>query len=69
MSNRLIGTMIFLVIGLALLPVIAGFVDDLAGTGGQFENTGTGTLINLIPVLYVIGLVTGSVASLAIAKK
>lgn len=69
MINKLIGVMIFLVIGLALLPVVNDFVKDLTGVGKAFENTTTGSLIDLLPILYVIILVAGSVAYVTIRKE
>jgi hypothetical protein len=62
MLNKLIGGLIAGVIGLALLPVLNSFVEDLTGTDGAFEDTTTGTLIDLLPVLFVIILVSGFVA-------
>jgi hypothetical protein len=69
MTNKLIGGLIAIVIGLALLPVVADFVDDLAGSEGTFENTNIGTLIDLIPVLYVIIIVAGVAAYVVTSRK
>lgn len=69
MVNKVIGVMIVLVIGLALLPVVGTFADDLTGTGGQFEATTVGSLIDLLPVLYVIILVAGAVGYIATSRK
>ena len=69
MVSRLIQAMIALVIGLALLPVVNGFVTDLTGVGGDFENTTTGALIDLLPVLYVIILVVAAVSYMAIGRR
>jgi cell division protein FtsX len=69
MTNKLIGGLIAIVIGLALLPVVAGFVDDLTKDGGTFENTNIGTLIELIPVLYVIIIVAGVAAYVVTSRK
>jgi fucose permease len=69
MTNKLIGGLIAIVIGLALLPVVAGFVDDLAGSSGTFANTNIGTLIDLIPVLYVIIIVAGVAAYVVTSRK
>ena len=69
MVSRLIQAMIALVIGLALLPVIVDFVDDLTGTGGVLENTTTGALVDLLPVLYVIILVVAAVSYMAIGRR
>ena len=61
MTNKLITGMITIVIGLALLPVVNNFVTDLTGVGGTFADTTVGTLIDLLPILYVIVLVAGVV--------
>jgi hypothetical protein len=69
MVSKIISVMIALVIGLALLPVVADFTSELTGTGGTFEATTVGSLIDLLPVLYVIILVAGSVAYIATSRK
>ena len=69
MVSRLIQAMIALVIGLALLPVVNGFVTDLTGVGGDFADTTTGALIDLLPVLYVIILVVAAVSYMAIGRR
>lgn len=61
MTNKLITGMITIVIGLALLPVVNNFVTDLTGDGADFAGTTVGTLIDLLPILYVIVLVAGVV--------
>jgi len=69
MVNRLIQAMIALVIGLALLPVVADFAGDLTGVGGALEDTTTGALVDLLPVLYVIILVAGAVGFIATNRR
>ena len=59
MVNKLIQSMIAIVIGLALLPVVVEFVDDLTGTEGALADSASGTLVELLPILYVIILVSG----------
>jgi len=61
MQNKLISGMITIVIGLALLPVINDFVDGLTGDGGALADTTVGSLVDLLPILYVIVLVAGVV--------
>ena len=61
MVNQLIQGMIVIVIGLALLPVINDFVVELTEEGGALEDQTAGTLVELLPVLYVIVLVSGVV--------
>ncbi len=69
MVQKIISVMIALVIGLALLPVVGDFVDGLTGTGMQFESTTVGSLIDLLPVLYVIILVAGAVTYVVISSR
>jgi hypothetical protein len=69
MTNKLIGGLIAIVIGLALLPVVADFVDDLTGNGGTFAESNIGTMIDLIPVLYVIIIVAGVAAYVVTGRK
>jgi triacylglycerol esterase/lipase EstA (alpha/beta hydrolase family) len=69
MTNKLIGGLVAIVIGLALLPVVADFVDDLTGSGGTFEDCNIGTMIDLIPVLYVIIIVAGVAAYVVTSRK
>jgi hypothetical protein len=61
MQNKLISGMITIVIGLALLPVINDFVDGLTGSEGALAGTTVGSLVDLLPILYVIVLVAGVV--------
>jgi hypothetical protein len=61
MQNKLISGMITIVIGLALLPVINDFVDGLTGESGALADTTVGSLVDLLPILYVIVLVAGVV--------
>jgi hypothetical protein len=69
MTNKLIGGLVAIVIGLALLPVVADFVDDLTGSGGTFADSNIGTMIDLIPVLYVIIIVAGVAAYVVTSRK
>jgi hypothetical protein len=69
MVSKLIGALIAMVIGLALLPVVGDFAAELTGTGAQFEGTTVGALIDLIPVLYVIILVSAAVGYIAVSRR
>jgi hypothetical protein len=69
MVSKLIGALIAMVIGLALLPVVGDFAAELTGTDAQFEGTTVGALIDLIPVLYVIILVSAAVGYIAVSRK
>ncbi len=61
MVNKLLHGMIAIVIGLALLPVVSDFVDDLTG-GEEPALDGTmAALVDLVPILYVIILISGVV--------
>lgn len=70
MVNRLIQMMIAMVIGLALLPVVNDFVTDLTNEtdGALAGNTTLISLVELLPILYVIVLVAGSIAYISIGK-
>jgi hypothetical protein len=69
MAKNLIQALIGMVIGLALLPVVGGFAEELTGTGGQFEDTTVGALIDLVPVLYVIIVVASAVGFIAFSSR
>ena len=69
MVNKIIGVMIMLVIGLALLPVVSGFATDLTGEGGALVDTTTGALVDLLPVIYVIILLAGAVGYIATSRR
>ena len=55
--NRLMNAVMAFLIGLALLSVIASEVSTLTGTGGTFENTTVGSILDLAPIIIVVGLV------------
>ena len=59
--QRLFLALLIIAIGLALLPVVADFVNELTGTGGDFETGPIGSLIKLLPTLYVLMIVGGVV--------
>ena len=62
MVNKLIQAMIAIVIGLALLPVVVDFADTLTNsTDGTLADTPAGTLVDLLPIMYVIILLAGVV--------
>jgi hypothetical protein len=54
---------------LALLPIVSDFVDGLTGTGMVYENTTTGSLIDLLPILYVLILVGGTIVAVAFSSR
>jgi hypothetical protein len=51
---KILGGVITLVISLALLPTLQSSITDLTGTGGTYEGTTEGALIDLIPVVMVV---------------
>jgi len=69
MVNKLISALIAIVIGLALLPVVNDFASGLTGAGGALEDTTTGALVDLLPIVYVIILVAGAVGYVATGRK
>jgi hypothetical protein len=69
MTNKLIGGLLTIVIGLSLLPVVNSFVTDLTGSEGVYADSTVGTLIDLVPLFYVIVIVGGVVALIAWGRK
>lgn len=69
MVRNLLQALIGIVIGLALLPVVATFASDLTGVGGQLADTSVGALVDLMPILYVIILIAGAVGYVAYKGK
>jgi len=69
MTSKLISGLLTIVIGLSLLPVVQEFVAGLTGTGMVYEDTTVGTLIDLIPLFYVIVIVVGVVAMIAFSRR
>jgi len=55
--NKILGGLITLVIGINLLPILNDVITPLTTTGGAFESTATGSLLDLLPFLFVIILV------------
>ncbi|MDD4414960.1 MAG: hypothetical protein PHR14_10550 [Oscillospiraceae bacterium] len=69
MVSKLLGALVTIVVGLALLPIVSDFVDGLTGTGMVYENTTTGSLIDLLPILYVLILVGGTIVAVAFSSR
>lgn len=67
--QKIMGIILIDVIGLALLPVLSSFVTELTGTTGAYVNTTTGSLIDLIPVVYVILLVVGNISYVKLSHR
>lgn len=51
---KILGGVVTLVISLALLPVLQDAIDPLVTTGGIYEDTATGTLLGIIPMVLVV---------------
>jgi len=77
MAKKLIVAMIAIVIGLALLPVVADFASALTADAGIdpvtpagiYNGTTVGSLIDLLPILYVIILVAGTVGWVVVSSR
>jgi hypothetical protein len=66
MIRKLFGAMIGTVIGLALTPIVIDVTSDVTTTygaaGTDVLGTGVETLLNLLPLLYVIVIIAGAIA-------
>lgn len=60
--SDLISAFVAILIGLALFPAVNQFVTDVNATGIE------ATLVNLIPLLYVVGVVVGSIGFLGLRR-
>ena len=54
--NKMVGVMIGLLIGVEIASVIASSIATATGTGGTFEATAAGTILDLVPLVFVVGL-------------
>ncbi len=69
MVSKLLGALVTIVVGLALLPIVSDFVDGLTGVGMVYASTTTGSLIDLLPILYVLILVGGTIVAVAFSSR
>ena len=69
MVNKLLQGMIAIVVGLALLPVVNDFATELTEDGGALEDSAAGALVDLVPILYVIVLISGVVGFVYTANR
>ena len=69
MVGKLLSSLVAVAIGLALLPIVNDFVTGLTGVGMAFADTTTGALIDLIPILYVLTIVGGTIAYVVLSMK
>lgn len=58
----IIGALISIVIGVSLYPVVDDVIADVNATGT------VGTLLDLVPLLYVIGVIVGAIAWMGLRK-
>lgn len=69
MVGKLLSSLVAVAIGLALLPIVNDFVTGLTGVGMAFADTTTGALIDLIPILYVLTIVGGTITYVVLSMK
>lgn len=55
-GNKVVNIAIAVFITIAILVEVQGEIATATGAGGAFENTATGTLMTLIPLVVVAGL-------------
>ena len=55
-GNKVVNIAIAVFITIAILVEVQGEIATATGTGGTFENTATGTLMTLIPLVVIAGL-------------
>ena len=70
MTSKILGAVVTIVIGLAMLPIVNEFVDNLTNEAtGDLAGTTTGSLVSLLPILYVLILVAGTIGYVAFSRK
>ena len=70
MTGKILGAVVTIVIGLAMLPIVNDFVDNLTNeVDGPLAGTTTGSLVGLLPILYVLILVAGTIGYVAFSRK
>ena len=70
MTSKILGAVVTIVIGLAMLPIVNEFVDNLTNEAtGSLAGTTTGSLVSLLPILYVLILVAGTIGYVAFSRK
>lgn len=60
--QRYLRGVITLVVGLALTPVIVTSVEDLTGVGKPLADSPAGSLLDLLPFVYIAGIITLAVS-------
>lgn len=56
MVQKMILVMIAILVGVELATEIQSSISVSTGVGGAFENTSAGSILALIPLLFVVGL-------------
>jgi len=57
--GELIGSLLFVVLGIALVPVMYTFI-----TAANITDQGTALVVSLIPLIFVFGIIAGMVKKL-----
>lgn len=68
MISKLFQAVLGVVIGLAMLPVVIDTVDDLITNYTGTFGSGAESLVELIPLFYVIIIVVGAIAYVKFSK-
>ena len=66
MINKLLGAMLAIVVGIAMLPTIT---DVIAGLDTTALPTAVVSLVDLLPILFVIIIVAGAVAYIGFRRE
>lgn len=66
MINRLLGAMLAIVIGVAMFPTVN---DTIAGLDLTEAPTAVTSLIDLLPILFVVIIVAGAVSYISFSRK
>lgn len=69
MTSKIMAALVTIVVGLALTPIVFEFADNLTGDGGALAGTTAGTLVELIPVLFVLILVAGTIGYVYFSRR
>lgn len=56
MVQKMIIVMIAVLVGVELAEEIQASISVSTGVGGVFENTSAGSILSLIPLLFIVGL-------------
>lgn len=59
--GKIVGTLLVVVVGLALGPTVAGFVADAAYNATDMGQTGAASVVNLITLFWYLGIGIASI--------